>query len=115
MAVKAVNTDFATFHEPFQLATLQNSWANINGVYSSMSFSRDSLGRVTLMGIGKSGTIGLPMFTLPVGYRPVKNLYLPTATNGAAGICEIWPDGRVVPQIGSNGSFSLDGITFLNY
>ncbi|MHA1304900.1 MAG: hypothetical protein ACTSPI_14475 [Candidatus Heimdallarchaeaceae archaeon] len=42
-------------------------------MYMQPAFWKDTLGRVHLRGVFKSGPIGSSFFTLPTGYRPILN------------------------------------------
>ncbi len=44
-----------------------------------MAFAKDSLGFVHLKGTIKGGTFYAAVFTLPAGYRPEQDLFLPVA------------------------------------
>lgn len=116
--------------------TFQNSWTDYGSPYQTVQYRREGR-KVILRGLAKSGTMGLPMFTLPTDCRPVNNhLYdgvmnLSTRTSGAASTgtahthsttvadasfrLNIGSDGTVVAAIpaGStqaNGYVSLSGI-----
>jgi len=53
------------------------------------------------------------VFTLPVGYRPIKNMHIPTISNGAFGGINISSVGVVMAQYGNNTWYSLDvGVCF---
>jgi len=98
--------------EAWQNATLTNGWVHFGGAYANVSYMKDSLGFVHLRGIMKSGTMGQVAFTLPVGYRPGAQIYQISASNGSVAICDIAASGTVTPQVGTNPSYSVDGITF---
>jgi hypothetical protein len=98
----------------------QNNWHNFGGNSSKAGFFKDALGIVHLKGTlsGPSGTSGATAFTLPEGYRPAEQLFLPAAGGGlafhAAGLL-ILQDGQV--QAGCEGGVTctavgLDGLTF---
>ncbi len=76
-------------------------------------FTIDLLGFVLIRGVLASGTIGQPAFILPVGYRPSRNLRFAVDANSAYGMCLIKTDGSVIPSVGSNVFFFLDGIRFV--
>jgi hypothetical protein len=96
---------------------LQNNWVNFDSTNtrSPATFTKTSSGMVMLEGIVKSGTSinSTIIATLPVGYRPAHNLIFQNATNGVAGRVDVWTDGTVRFQIGSNAWFSLDDINFM--
>lgn len=94
--------------------TLLNSWVNYSAAHRPAGFYKDSSGLVRIEGLIKSGTAtpGTTIFTLPSGYRPSKDIYFPTASNGAHGEVTITSAGSVNIVAGSNTYFSLDGISF---
>ena len=87
--------------------TLVNSWAG-----STARYYRNNFGEIRLSGSITTGTIGTTAFTLPTGYRPSQIVRCPVESNGAFGYVVINTDGTVVPTIGSNTRFSLDGVYF---
>lgn len=91
------------------------AWVNFGGTNEAANYYKDSLGRVHLGGIVKTGAIGTTIFTLPSGYRPQYNMIYAVASNGAFGICTVNPDGTVVASSGNNTYFSLSGITFRQF
>ncbi|MDG4783245.1 hypothetical protein O7614_26650 [Micromonospora sp. WMMD961] len=98
-------------------ATYQNGWSQLSG-YGPARFRMRPGGEVEIGGVVRGGTInsegGAPSFTLPVGCRPgFRTVY--ASLNGSNTIArgDVYPDGRVCVIIGSPGSHSFDGITFL--
>lgn len=91
-----------------------NSWVAFGGVYAAPRFKRTPDGWVVLGGLAKSGTIPAAMFTLPSGYRPKsnENVYQSVVSNNALGVLEVQSGGGVLPQVGNNTHFSLEGISF---
>lgn len=90
----------------------QNAWVNYGGSYFGAAFKKDPLGKVQLRGMVKSGTIGAAIFTLPAGYRPVKDSY-PVVNSVAPGGLVIFPTGVVAAFApASNGWVNLDGVEF---
>lgn len=81
----------------------QNSWVNYSTNYESLAFRKDALGWVTIKGFVKSGvtTATTPIFTLPVGYRPLKNMYYSAPIPTATGQIEITSGGAVTVVISS--------------
>jgi hypothetical protein len=98
--------------EQFSAPTLLNSWVNLGAPYNPAGYYKDPFGRVHLRGMIKSGTVGLTVFTLPVGYRPANSELIATASNGAFGILIIDNAGNATINAGTNSYFSLDNITF---
>lgn len=95
----------------------ENSWVNFGSTNDTAAFAQQSDGWVRLKGSVKSGSVGVPLFTLPEGYRPP---YL----WGAAVICfgsvcyiNINTAGQVYAPASGNPNnvlLCLDGITFPN-
>jgi hypothetical protein len=97
-------TDAITQSEAFHLIgepgepPFQNGWANLGSGFSAAGFFKDALSIVhlkgTLNGPGDQSTA----FTLPEGYRPAENLFLPAAGGGAnpnAAILIIFTNGEL--------------------
>ena len=82
-----------------------NSWVVLDAP-SPLRVGRNREGRVFLEGGAKSGTVtaGTTMFTLPVGFRPAIDLFVPVYTNGALGICKITQAGDVKTVSGINNT-----------
>jgi len=92
-----------------------NSWVNYGDVYNTAAYYKDHQNRVFLKGLIKSGTRGSAAFTLPVGYRPVKNEIFPSMSNDQISRTDVTSAGAVIPtsfSTGSNAYVSLDGISF---
>lgn len=92
-------------------------WVNYGSGYPTAAFKKYPDGRVRLKGLVKNGTLGQPIFTLPVGYRPPDpapgaQLIFATVATSAFGEIRIGPDGLVVVQAGTTTFVSLDGIEF---
>jgi hypothetical protein len=93
--------------------TLLNGWvAHTPGSYPTAGYYKDSLGQVNLQGLLKNGTIGATVFTLPAGYRPLYQIHIAIASNGAFANISIYPNGNVQIQNGNNGWIALDAISF---
>ena len=103
----------AAVPEAFISPTLLNSWVNFDATtFNAAGYYKDGFGIVHLRGLVKTGTVGLAIFALPAGYRPVKTELLPVVSNGALGRVDVESGGNVVLNFGSNVYTSLDGITF---
>jgi hypothetical protein len=93
----------------------QNGWLN----YDARTARFRKVGpRVQLEGVIKSGTVGQPIFFLPVGFRPRNAVYadlnIPVISNGVLGHLGVGgSDGRVVLLGGSNVYADLSPVTFL--
>ena len=98
--------------EPFTAPTLTNSWVNFGAPYNPAGYFKDPFGIVHLRGTIKSGTMSAAAFTLPVGYRPPNRERFSNVSNALFGAFEAREDGTVVPIVGSNGDFCIDGATF---
>jgi hypothetical protein len=85
----------------------QNGWVNFGGVYSPVSFRKDSAGVVHIQGLVKSGTLGTTIFTLPGGYRPSIQLLNAVLTSDALGRLDILTDGSVLESVGTAVYFSV--------
>ena len=99
----------ATGEPPFQ-----NTWHNFGSTFSVAGFFKDGLGFVHLKGT-ITGTSGTTAFTLPEGYRPTEDLFLPAAGGGPiAANVEPLKDGQVQPFCAGGGvcNVGLDGLTF---
>ena len=92
--------------------TLLNSWVNFGSSQNNAGYWKDPFGVVHLKGFVKNGTMSAAIFTLPVGYRPTATCNFGTVSNSAFGAFYIDSSGNVVPFVGSNAQFSLDGCTF---
>jgi hypothetical protein len=100
-----------------QLGANDWKWGNKGGGFESVGFFKDRLGMVRLQGTaGETGPAGIPIFVLPVGYRPAatrrfvvfnENISPPYDT------VDIAADGRVTKASpGSTATLPLDGIEF---
>lgn len=73
----------------------QNSWVNTGAAGRwPTRFFKDPLGMVHIQGEIKNGTLGLVVFTLPVGYRPAFD-YTTFAVRGWTGSASAFGYGRV--------------------
>lgn len=97
--------------------TLNNSWVNNGGAYSSATASKNKSGIVTLNGLIKGGTYtgGTNIATIPVGYRPSTSLIFPIAISGGVSMLEVRADGNIYisSPLANNTWLSLNGITYL--
>lgn len=91
----------------------QNAWANYGSGYTTAAFYKDPLGVVHLRGLLRSGSVGVPAFTLPEGYRPAAIELIGTISNGAAGRIDVTATGNVTPTSpSSNVWVTLSGLSF---
>ena len=91
--------------------TLLNSWVNYDtGFHEQAGYYKDQFGRVHLKGLVKDGVIdsSIPVFQLPVGYRPSGILWQSTVASAGFGAFNVTADGYVGIGIGSNAWVSLN-------
>jgi hypothetical protein len=99
--------------------TFQNSWvnANLGPVPGTAAFTKDATGVVHIRGQVKNGTVSSnsfgAVFILPVGYRPLRDIYVPAlTTNGSNVVTPGWvgisPTGDVVVGVGNNAFVSIE-------
>lgn len=90
--------------------TLLNGWVNYGGSFDTAGYYKDDLGIVHVKGIIKSGTatLGIPLLTLPAGYRPLATKNIPTVSNDVFGYFQISATGTLAIVAGTNSSFSIE-------
>jgi hypothetical protein len=105
------------------VTTFANGWSDYDTT-NPVRYYKDPAGVVHLQGAVKGGTFFQPAFTLPAGYRPAAQYayFAPLSTGGANNpvLSEllIWGSdggasaGQVIPSVGNNAYFSLDGVSF---
>ncbi len=71
--------DVGTVGEP----AFEGDYVNLGGAVPVVAFMKDPFGVVHIRGAASSATASGPLFTLPVGYRPQVEMYLPHAYYGA--------------------------------
>lgn len=108
----ALNSKADAAQSSWVAVTFSNSWVNFGGAYNNCEYFKDTLGTVHLRGLIKSGTMQQAAFTLPAGFRPSANLFVPAISNNTIGSVIIGSDGTVKPWDGSNLWFSMDNIRF---
>ena len=96
--------------------TLTNSWVPFGGAFSDPSYFKSKNNVVRLAGLAKSGTINLPSFTLPVGYRPAHTLIFATSTAVGStitfGEVRVLASGAVTISAGGNAYGSFNNVIF---
>lgn len=97
--------------ESFIAPALTNGWVNFGLGFGDAGYYKDPAGVVHLRGLVSSGS-GLPIFNLPVGYRPYAGCLFAVVANGAFGRVDVNSSGDVALVTGSNTYVSLEGITF---
>lgn len=100
----------------WQDVVFENGWSNESFVTDFNDVQFRSLGdkRVEMRGLAVGGTVGTstPIFTLPVGFRPILQYVIVAISNDLLGRVEIKADGGVALSFGSNVYVSLDGMIF---
>lgn len=110
----AVTSDKLATQEAWVAPTMSNGWINYGtSSFTACGYMKDTMGFVHLRGLISSGTSNTAIFTLPVGYRTLKQLHIAVPANNAFGNIAILTNGNVHLQAGSNVWMSLDGISFL--
>lgn len=110
---------FVTAQETsFTTPALSSGWTNYGGNYADCSYKKSAQGDVSIRGLIRNGTAST-IFTLPVGFRPTKQLIFMVPNQKSGSIAElntridVKTTGAVdVVHMGSNGWVSLDGIVF---
>ncbi len=94
--------------------SMGNSWVNYDTNFNQVGYFKDKSGIVYLRGLIKNGTFGgsTVIFTLPVGYRPIKRCLFMRISDSVLGRCDIANNGAVIAYSGDNSWFSLEGISF---
>lgn len=91
------------------------SWQNYTGAgsFQFAAYRKNPLGRVELRGlVERTAGVVTTIFTLPQGYRPVRQEIFFTGGNTGAGRVDVMPDGQVIYNSGGTTFFTLAGITF---
>jgi len=104
-------------YTPWYTPTFTNSWVAFgNASYQNPQYRRNSMGRVEMRGLMKSGTVNVQAFMLPAGFRPVNGEIFVTAASTGIADLRVFVSGevRVAGYFagGTNGSVSLSGVTF---
>lgn len=104
--------------EGWTAPTLGTAWVNYGGAapnqHQDAGYRKLLNGTVEIRGMVKSGTVST-IFTLPVGFRPLKNETFIQLSNTGSARVEIFANGNVVVTYltgGSNAFVSLAGIRF---
>lgn len=99
-------------------ATLLNGWVIYDDNFGTPQYAKDKQGKVSISGLAEHTPIaGGHVFTLPVGYRPEKAMFLLVASDHPNGFSKVFinhTNGEVsVSPTGSNITWvSFDNITF---
>jgi hypothetical protein len=99
----------------FAAPSMLNGWINFGDLPSRPAqYGKDALGWVHSAGVVRDGTIGLPIFVLPVGFRPAGTRGFAAPSNGTTGTLVVFSTGEVIAQAPANNGFVyLDPISFL--
>jgi hypothetical protein len=94
-----------------------NSWTNSPAPFGPLIAAKGPDNIVTLNGAIQSGSVGYNTLvaTLPLGYRPARNLVFPVSANGAVAFVGVKTDGTIIQEWGPNlnaSITSLGGISF---
>ena len=103
----------------------QNGWDNFNGpglphnqvTNQHAAFRKDPLGVIHLGGLVAGGTIGQPIFTLPVSHCPFFTKVIPAISNNAFSritVNRISSGCAVFANFGSSAWVSLEGVSYLS-
>lgn len=93
---------------------LSNSWANFGAPFFDAAYTVDENGHTRIRGVVRNGTIGSPIGALPTELRPAKVVSIATISNNAIGRIDISTLGNIIPVIGSNAFYMLDGLYIPN-
>ncbi len=95
--------------------SLLNGWVNYGSTFDNARYKAEG-GRVEIQGVVKTGTISATstgnIFVLPTGSRPSGELIFDVQSNSALGRIDVYPDGSVRAQAGSNAWINMTGISF---
>jgi len=113
--VGSFKTDSASFFgfTDWQNVVFQNSWAQYPSQLPPTMYKKVG-SWVFVMGAIHSGTLGNTAFTLPVGYRPTKDVMVFGAGEDSLGfiqqgMSEVLTDGSFVPTFGDAFFFQIAG------
>jgi hypothetical protein len=89
------------------IPTLLNSWVNYDAtLFTGARYRKLNTGMVVIQGLVKSGTGPTStFFTLPAGYRPLKQLIFPAIANNTFARVDVQADGQVVWSTGGTNAF----------
>lgn len=90
----------------------QNSWTNYNSPWSKNSFIKTADNIVTINMMAKSGTNNATIFTLPVGYRPDRQISCVGRTPSEALLIDVSTNGQVKSEGATNNQWITFCITF---
>jgi len=92
---------------PWTAPSLLNGWVNNGGVYQVARYRK--VGDIVFLeGLIKTGAIGAVALTLPAGFRPLADIYLPAVSNTAFGALLLQSNGNVTPAAGVSTWIALN-------
>lgn len=93
----------------------QSAWVNYGTAnWATAAFMRDAAGIVHIKGLIKNGTFSSPLFTLPVGFRPLQNMIFAGIQGDNSAIrIDVYDSGIIQVSAGVNNShLALNVIQF---
>jgi len=101
-----LNTD-----DDWKVPTLLNSWVNYGAPEPDAGYRKEG-DWVYLRGYVKNGSLSVPIYTLPVGYRPPGDARVAVITSTGAGSLLVQNDGDVILVSGGTGYVDLSPMRF---
>lgn len=98
----------STIQQSWLTPTLLNGWKNFDVTTDAAAYYKDSLGFVVIRGIITGGTVGANIFTLPVGYRPLKNVHRAQANNNLFASVGYNSNGTITTDIAVSAWLTID-------
>lgn len=90
-----------------------NAWKNYGPTaFSPAAYAKRADGLVVLAGFIDGGAIGTSAFTMPYGWRPFIRNASARVSNVTYGRLNIDVTGTVMPEVGANIWFSIDGVAY---
>lgn len=92
--------------------TLLNGWVAYDAG-NTLKYRKNELGKVTLSGWVKSGTVAANVMQLPVGYRPSHTFEFPIIMNGVIKLAYITTTGYLITASDGSNIFAIfDNVSF---
>jgi len=92
--------------------TFLNGWINYENGYNPAGYFKDINGVVHIRGLVRDGSVDVPIFSLPSGYRPQNSEGFVVWSSSSHIQITVMPNGDIVPSLGTAIWLVLDGITF---
>ena len=98
---------------PWVDVTFQNSWVNQGAGFQAVQYRKVN-DVVQIRGNAKSGLTLNPMFTLPIGFRPLEKVIYVVDGDGTSTTSRVTvtSSGGVIPDASSNTEFEIGFIQF---